>query len=192
MQLSECVISIAKEAARRISLRDHVATHPRLGVVDHIACHHLGEPQQAAAAQSAACRIAAGVSRNLPTLPVILYGDASPQKLRLQDIRRACGMHPPLFPQCRMRQAASGQDEAAVCRVFQGLGAGAVERPAGHHRRLQATAWARRGAPGPRRVRRRQLPADRELQHPRARLVHARRCSLTPLLYVWHGTREGV
>lgn len=90
-----------------------------------------------------------------------------------------------------MRQAASGQDEAAVCRVFQGLGAGAVERPAGHHRRLRAAAWADRGAPGPRRVHRRQLPADRELQHPCARHVHARRCSLTPLLYVWHGTRQG-
>lgn len=91
MQLSDCVTAIATEAAKWISLRDHVATHPRLGVLDHIACHHLGQPHQAESARSAACRIAAGVSRQLPSLPVILYGDASPQKLRLQDIRRACG-----------------------------------------------------------------------------------------------------
>eukprot|EP00892_Ulva_mutabilis_P006410 jgi/Ulvmu1/4140/UM019_0119.1 len=90
-QLSECVAALAKEAASRISLRDHVASHPRLGVVDHVACHHLGQPHQAASARSTALRVAASISEALPTLPIILYGDASPEQQQLRDVRRACG-----------------------------------------------------------------------------------------------------
>lgn len=98
VQLPNCVLALAKEAAARISLRDHVATHPRLGVMDHIACHHLGRPDQADSSRNAAYRIAECISREIPSLPVIMYGDASPQKLRLQDIRRACGVEFKLGP----------------------------------------------------------------------------------------------
>lgn len=81
------------QAAASISLKQHQATHPRLGAIDHVVCQYLpseGEGAEAAAV-AVAHDIAAKVSEGLPTLPVVLYGAACGHRRRLQDIRRACG-----------------------------------------------------------------------------------------------------
>jgi glutamate formiminotransferase len=99
LQLASCVARLAAEAASTITLQQHVAKHPRLGVVDHIVCQYL--PQQAAGkaiASAAARRAGALISQAIPELPVVLYGDACEQQRKLQDVRRACGE---ALPSCR-------------------------------------------------------------------------------------------
>lgn len=40
-QLAAAVVALAQEALQLLDLRQHTATHPRLGTVDHISCHPL-------------------------------------------------------------------------------------------------------------------------------------------------------
>lgn len=41
VQLVGAATALAKDALSRLNLSDHDASHPRLGVVDHISCHNL-------------------------------------------------------------------------------------------------------------------------------------------------------
>ena len=40
-QLAAAVVALTQEALQLLDLRQHTATHPRLGTVDHISCHPL-------------------------------------------------------------------------------------------------------------------------------------------------------
>lgn len=42
VQLARTAVQLARAALAAIDLRLHSASHPRLGVVDHISCHPLG------------------------------------------------------------------------------------------------------------------------------------------------------
>jgi len=86
--LAECATRVAAAAASLLDLRAHAATHPRLGVVDHISCHPLG-----AAAVGSAARVARRVGERLGAeagVSVLFYGaaDVAAQR-RLRDVRRS-------------------------------------------------------------------------------------------------------
>ncbi|PRW56268.1 formimidoyltransferase-cyclodeaminase-like [Chlorella sorokiniana] len=53
-QLTAAVVALAQEALQLLDLRQHTATHPRLGTVDHISCHPLTALPPAVAAGTAA------------------------------------------------------------------------------------------------------------------------------------------
>jgi glutamate formiminotransferase len=42
LQLAGAALLLARAALAVLDLRQHAATHPRLGTVDHISCHPLG------------------------------------------------------------------------------------------------------------------------------------------------------
>jgi len=91
--LAEAVVSLSRAALSEIDLQLHSATHPRLGVVDHISCHPLshGEnPTDIDAAAQTARSIAQqlGEQHNLPSY---LYGKAHPTEMQLADVRRHLG-----------------------------------------------------------------------------------------------------
>lgn len=91
--LAEAVVSLSRAALSEIDLQQHSATHPRLGVVDHISCHPLshGEnPTDIDAAAYTARNIAQqlGEQHNLPSY---LYGKAHPTEMQLADVRRQLG-----------------------------------------------------------------------------------------------------
>ena len=108
-QLAAAAVGLARAALAALDLRQHVATHPRLGTVDHISCHPLpllagesavvaGAAAQAAAAeeqQAAAAALAQAIARQLGAgpraLPVFTYGGAHPQQRPLDAVRRQLG-----------------------------------------------------------------------------------------------------
>ena len=63
-----------------MDLRTHVATHPRLGVVDHVLCSPLGSADASQAVRAAAA-IARALACGEPPVPVYLC--ARRQTLRL-------------------------------------------------------------------------------------------------------------
>ncbi|KAK9838331.1 hypothetical protein WJX81_005102 [Elliptochloris bilobata] len=81
---------LAQAALHAVDLQRHAATHPRLGVVDHVLCSPLGSADLAQAARAAKA-IAGGLADGNPPVPVYLYGAVHPQGRRLADIRRALG-----------------------------------------------------------------------------------------------------
>ena len=70
--VAEACIKISCRALRSIDLREHEASHPRVGVVDHISVHPLGM-----GAEDAARKAGMTIARSLGAegLPVLLYGD---------------------------------------------------------------------------------------------------------------------
>jgi hypothetical protein len=80
---------LAERALSLVDLREHAATHPRCGVVDHISCHVVGDTD-AGVAVALAHRIGAHIGEHL-SVPVLLYGAASAKKKGLADLRRAHG-----------------------------------------------------------------------------------------------------
>jgi glutamate formiminotransferase len=90
-QLTERITNLATAAACEISLQQHSASHPRLGVVDHISCHPIQPASDLHTASHVAHDIGAALAEALPDLPVLMYGAACPRESRLQDVRRACG-----------------------------------------------------------------------------------------------------
>eukprot|EP00798_Chlamydomonas_sp_ICE-L_P016099 gene16099-22241_t len=121
VKLSETAVQLSELALSKLDLRTHVATHPRLGVVDHISIHPLAVPESASTSQG-------GVSKTEPSastsskmssrmrygeaaeqatlcaqwvgerlgsggggLPVYYYGWAHPQERRLAEVRRKLG-----------------------------------------------------------------------------------------------------
>jgi glutamate formiminotransferase len=93
LQLADAAVRIAVEALEGLDLRSHTATHPRMGVADHISCHPLND----AAALEDAAALAKTIAEKLATgpheLPVYLYGSASDSNKSLADIRRQLGEH---------------------------------------------------------------------------------------------------
>ncbi|KAG0457353.1 hypothetical protein HPP92_022510 [Vanilla planifolia] len=87
--LREAVFSMAEAALQSIDLAKHIGSHPRLGVVDHICFHPLGEAsldQVSALAKS----VAADIGSKLQ-VPTFLYGAAHEEERALDSIRRELG-----------------------------------------------------------------------------------------------------
>ena len=74
-------------------MASHSASHPRLGAIDHISCHALrpSAPEATADAAALARGIAEALAADQAGLPVAVYGGASDDRVRLRDVRRACG-----------------------------------------------------------------------------------------------------
>lgn len=70
--VADASIEVSRRALRAIDLRMHEASHPRIGVVDHVSVHPLGQ-----GAQEAAREAGMAIARALGAegLPVLLYGD---------------------------------------------------------------------------------------------------------------------
>lgn len=71
--VAKASVEVSRRALRAIDLRMHEASHPRIGVVDHVSVHPLGEGgQQLAQEAGEAIGRALGQEEGLP---VLLYGD---------------------------------------------------------------------------------------------------------------------
>jgi glutamate formiminotransferase len=108
-QLAAAAVGLARAALAALDLRQHAATHPRLGTVDHISCHPLpltagasaatagaaGQATPAEEQQAAAAALAQAIARQLGAgplaLPVFTYGKAHPQQRPLDAVRRQLG-----------------------------------------------------------------------------------------------------
>ena len=90
-QLTEAVSDVAVQALAAIDLSTHLATHPRLGSVDHISCHPIGQDATIQEAAALAHHIGAQLSTGTASLPVYYYGAASKQGHSLAHIRRQLG-----------------------------------------------------------------------------------------------------
>lgn len=56
-QLADAVVALSRAALRELDLRQHDATHPRLGIVDHISCQPVGPEATLSDAANVAIRI---------------------------------------------------------------------------------------------------------------------------------------
>jgi glutamate formiminotransferase len=82
--VSESAVRVATAAAAALDLRAHVATHPRIGVVDHISVAPIDSSDLEPAAAAAAA-IGAGFA---PAVPVYFYGGARADGRSLAATRR--------------------------------------------------------------------------------------------------------
>ena len=88
--LAQTAVTLSLAALAALDLRSHAATHPRLGVVDHISCHPLSShPDHLLSAASTARSIAQKLGHS--GIPSFLYGAAHPAQTQLVDIRRGLG-----------------------------------------------------------------------------------------------------
>lgn len=89
-------VEVSRRAVRAIDLLEHEATHPRIGVVDHVSVHPLGGEGSQEIAQKAGLAIATALGKDVG-LPVLLYGDLNNGR-RLAEVRlsqvRAAGASP--------------------------------------------------------------------------------------------------
>lgn len=84
-------LAVSRLALRHIDLRTHEATHPRIGVVDHVSVHPLGRGAQRGAEEiGISIATALGVEDHLP---VLLYGDLKGGK-GLAEVKRRANPHP--------------------------------------------------------------------------------------------------
>ncbi|KAJ9534594.1 hypothetical protein QJQ45_022186, partial [Haematococcus lacustris] len=117
-QLAQGVVHLSQTALSCLDLRQHSATHPRLGVVDHISLHPLHSPHPSpsqaptpqqhpgpgppspamAAAVQCGLAVAAALSQPPWLLPVFLYGALQAEGRRLADTRRGLALCHPLLP----------------------------------------------------------------------------------------------
>lgn len=67
-------LEVSRRALRAIDLRLHEASHPRIGVVDHVSVHPVGPQGAQEASREAGMAIAKGLAEE-EMLPVLLYGD---------------------------------------------------------------------------------------------------------------------
>lgn len=72
LAVARASIEVSRQALRNIDLRLHEASHPRLGAVDHVSVHPLGEGGEKLARQ-AGLIIATALGEE--GVPVLLYGD---------------------------------------------------------------------------------------------------------------------
>jgi len=90
----DSVLRLASLALQTLDLRTHQATHPRLGVVDHVSVHAVSaegaapSSDAAAGATELALRLGDSLSAHLP---VYFYGAASPKRTPLDEVRRSLG-----------------------------------------------------------------------------------------------------
>ncbi|KAK9865206.1 hypothetical protein WJX84_005347 [Apatococcus fuscideae] len=89
-QLADAAVSLAREALTLLDLGDQVASHPRVGAVDHISCHPFGDATPLAQADSAAQLIGEQLGQS-PGVPVYLYGTAHSHARPLPRLRRELG-----------------------------------------------------------------------------------------------------
>ena len=109
MALGKAVLEVSRFALNTIDLRSHSATHPRLGVVDHISCHPLTHSELSmGAAVAAARRIARDLGSGVQALPTFLYGQAHPEGRHLADIRRKLGYFSPTKSSRKSSQSWTG------------------------------------------------------------------------------------
>ena len=87
--LKQSALALTEQALKTIDLRNHSATHPRCGAVDHISCHAVGDAPDDLAAQLAKS-LGEGIGDRLK-VPVLLYGLASSTGTQLADLRRKYG-----------------------------------------------------------------------------------------------------
>lgn len=98
-ELAAATTQLARAALELLDLRQHDASHPRLGVVDHISCHPLvpssTSASEAQAGMQAAASLARAVGQELGScgsaVPVYVYAAAHPQQQQLASIRRSLG-----------------------------------------------------------------------------------------------------
>jgi hypothetical protein len=140
LQLSSAILALSRAALASLDLSRHTATHPRLGVVDHISVHPLQGPgpgtatgegpgkgaraegavQQRPASRSAALACADDVAQGLSAppwhLPVFKYGAAHPHGRRLAEVRRQLGgdWGGDLSQNCGASNPVSSQPRAGV------------------------------------------------------------------------------
>ena len=86
--VTRSALEVASASLRVVDLREHAATHPRVGVVDHVSCHAWDAGRRADAAELAR-EIGAGLGSF--GVPVKLYGDAASDGVGLDEIRRRSG-----------------------------------------------------------------------------------------------------
>lgn len=67
VQLASAAVKLSKAALMALDLRGHRATHPRLGVVDHISCHPVGASAHLSDAAELATELG-NVQMPLPTI----------------------------------------------------------------------------------------------------------------------------
>jgi hypothetical protein len=103
--LVAAVARVVTAARASIDMAAHVATHPRLGVVDHISVHDLTEvlagtstvgPDSTEASVELAHGLAATVAQC--GVDAYVYGAAHPQGRPLKELRRALGYFRPQAP----------------------------------------------------------------------------------------------
>jgi glutamate formiminotransferase len=90
-QLTAAVLSVAEAALSVLDLRSHAADHPRLGVLDHVSLHPLGQQATLQHAADAATGLGQQLAAAPFRLPVYYYGAAHPAGRRLAEIRRQLG-----------------------------------------------------------------------------------------------------
>lgn len=84
LAVARASIEVSRRALRSIDLRLHEASHPRIGVVDHVSVHPLGESGEECARQ-AGLIIATALGEE-EGMPVLLYGDLKNGR-RLSEVR---------------------------------------------------------------------------------------------------------
>jgi len=90
--IASAASTFSRTALGMLNLRQHSATHPRLGIVDHISCHPLTQPQaHITHAAETARAIAESLGTGPRAVPTYLYGAAHPAGTELADIRRRLG-----------------------------------------------------------------------------------------------------
>lgn len=88
------IAAVSREALLALDLRTHTASHPRVGVVDHIACNPLGSAtceEAGALAVRVGRSLGQGEPGGRPALPVYLYGAARQDARPLAELRRSLG-----------------------------------------------------------------------------------------------------
>lgn len=91
LQLTAAVLAVAEAALSALDLRSHAADHPRLGVLDHVSLHPLGQQATLQQAADAATSLGQQLAAAPFGLPVYYYGAAHPAGRRLAEIRRQLG-----------------------------------------------------------------------------------------------------
>lgn len=72
--VADASLEVSRRALRAIDLRIHEASHPRIGVVDHVSVHPVGAQGAEEISREAGMAIAKGLAEE-EMLPVLLYGD---------------------------------------------------------------------------------------------------------------------
>lgn len=93
-RLEASVEAVCCEALRSLDLRAHTASHPRVGVVDHIACNPLGTTtceEAGRLARRLGGHLGSGDTGTRPAIPVYFYGAAREDGRALAELRRSLG-----------------------------------------------------------------------------------------------------
>lgn len=93
-RLEASVEAVCCEALSSLDLRTHVASHPRVGVVDHIACNPLGSmtcEDAGRLARRLGSHLGSGILGTAPAVPVYFYGAAREDGRALAELRRSLG-----------------------------------------------------------------------------------------------------